>query len=204
MEHYLSILLRSIFLENMALAFFLGMCSFLACSRKVNTALGLGIAVVFVQTLTVPINNVILRNLLQEGALAGVSPALAGVNLTFLSFIIFIGTIAAAVQIVEMTMDRFMPALYSSLGVFLPLIAVNCVILAGSLFMQERNYSFGESVFFGLGSGLGFCIAIVALAAIRERLRYSDVPLGLRGLGITLVTAGLMSMAFMIFSGIQL
>jgi Na+-transporting NADH:ubiquinone oxidoreductase subunit E len=188
----------------MALAFFLGMCSFLACSRKVHTALGLGIAVVFVQTLTVPINNVILRNLLQEGALAGVSPALAGVNLTFLSFIIFIGTIAAAVQIVEMTMDRFMPALYSSLGVFLPLIAVNCVILAGSLFMQERNYSFGESVFFGLGSGLGFCIAIVALAAIRERLRYSDVPLGLRGLGITLVTAGLMSMAFMIFSGIQL
>ena len=204
MEHYLSNLLRSIFLENMALAFFLGMCSFLACSRKVNTALGLGIAVVFVQTLTVPINNVILRSLLQEGALGGVSPALAGVNLTFLSFIIFIGTIAAAVQIVEMTMDRFRPALYSTLGVFLPLIAVNCVILAGSLFMQERNYALGESVVFGLGSGLGFAIAIVAMAAIREKLRYSDVPLGLRGLGIALVTAGLMSMAFMLFSGIQL
>jgi Na+-transporting NADH:ubiquinone oxidoreductase subunit E len=204
MEHYLNILVRGVFLENMALAFFLGMCSFLACSRKVNAALGLGIAVVFVQTLTVPINNVILRSLLQEGALAGISPALAGVNLTFLSFILFIGTIAAAVQVVEMAMDRFMPALYSTLGVFLPLIAVNCVILAGSLFMQERDYSFGESVAFGLGSGLGFCIAIVALAAIRERLRYSDVPLGLRGLGITLVTAGLMSMAFMVFSGIQL
>jgi Na+-transporting NADH:ubiquinone oxidoreductase subunit E len=204
MEHYLSILLRAVFLENMALAFFLGMCSFLACSRKVNTALGLGIAVVFVQTLTVPINNLILRYLLQEGALAGISPALAGVNLTFLSFIIFIGTIAAAVQIVEMTMDRFLPALYSTLGVFLPLIAVNCVILAGSLFMQERNYALGESVVFGLGSGLGFAVAIVAMAAIREKLRYSDVPLGLRGLGIALVTAGLMSMAFMLFSGIQL
>ena len=204
MEHYLNILVRGVFLENMALAFFLGMCSFLACSRKVNTALGLGIAVVFVQTLTVPINNLILRYLLDEGALAGLSPALANVNLTFLSFIIFIGTIAAATQVVEMAMDRFLPALYSTLGVFLPLIAVNCVILAGSLFMQERDYSFGESVVFGLGSGLGFAIAIVALAAIREKLRYSDVPLGLRGLGITLVTAGLMSMAFMVFSGIQL
>ena len=204
MEHYLNLLVRSMFLENMALAFFLGMCSFLACSRKVHTALGLGVAVVFVQTLTVPINNLILRHLLQEGALAGISPALAGVNLTFLSFIVFIGTIAAAVQVVEMAMDRFLPGLYSTLGVFLPLIAVNCVILAGSLFMQERNYAFGESVVFGLGSGLGFAIAIVALAAIREKLRYSDVPLGLRGLGITLVSAGLMSIAFMLFSGIQL
>jgi Na+-transporting NADH:ubiquinone oxidoreductase subunit E len=204
MEHYLNILVRSVFLENMALAFFLGMCSFLACSRKVHTAIGLGVAVAFVQTLTVPINNVILRRLLDEGALGGISPALANVNLTFLSFIIFIGTIAAATQVVEMTMDRFMPHLYATLGVFLPLIAVNCVILAGSLFMQERNYTFGESVVFGLGSGLGFAVAIVALAAIREKLRYSDVPLGLRGLGITLVTAGLMSMAFMLFSGIQL
>lgn len=204
MQHYLDILLRGIFLENMALAFFLGICSFLACSRKVGTAFGLGVAVVFVQTLTVPLNNVILRNLLEEGALGGLSPALANVNLTFLSFIIFIGTIAAAVQIVEMTIDRFLPALYSTLGVFLPLIAVNCVILAGSLFMQERNYTLAESAVFGLGSGLGFAIAIVALAAIREKLRYSDVPLGLRGLGITLVSAGLMSMAFMLFSGIQL
>jgi Na+-transporting NADH:ubiquinone oxidoreductase subunit E len=204
MQHYLDILLRGVFLENMALAFFLGMCSFLACSRKVNTALGLGVAVVFVQTLTVPINNLILRYLLEEGALGRLSPALANVNLTFLAFIIFIGTIAAAVQVVEMTMDRFLPGLYATLGVFLPLIAVNCVILAGSLFMQERNYTLGESVVFGLGSGLGFAIAIVALAAIREKLRYSDVPAGLRGLGITLVSAGLMSMAFMLFSGIQL
>jgi Na+-transporting NADH:ubiquinone oxidoreductase subunit E len=204
MEHYLNLLVRSVFLENMALAFFLGMCSFLACSRKVHTAIGLGVAVVFVQTLTVPINNLILHGLLEEGALAGLSPALGGVNLTFLSFIIFIGTIAAAVQVVEMTMDRFLPALYTTLGVFLPLIAVNCVILAGSLFMQERRYTLGESVVFGFGSGLGFAVAIIALAAIREKLRYSDVPLGLRGLGITLVTAGLMSMAFMLFSGIQL
>lgn len=204
MEHYLNILVRSVFLENMALAFFLGMCSFLACSRKVHTAFGLGVAVVFVQTLTVPINNLILRYLLNEGALAGLHPSLATVNLTFLAFILFIGTIAAATQVVEMAMDRFMPALYSTLGVFLPLIAVNCVILAGSLFMQERNYAFGESVVFGLGSGVGFALAIVALAAIREKLRYSDVPLGLKGLGITLVTAGLMSMAFMLFSGIQL
>jgi Na+-transporting NADH:ubiquinone oxidoreductase subunit E len=204
MEHYLNILVRGVFLENMALAFFLGMCSFLACSRKVHTALGLGVAVVFVQTLTVPINNLILRHLLEEGALARLSPALANVNLTFLAFILFIGTIAAAVQVVEMAMDRFLPHLYATLGVFLPLIAVNCVILAGSLFMQERNYTLGESVVFGLGSGLGFAVAIVALAAIRERLRYSDVPAGLKGLGITLVSAGLMSMAFMLFSGIQL
>jgi Na+-transporting NADH:ubiquinone oxidoreductase subunit E len=204
MEHFLNLAVRSIFLENMALAFFLGMCSFLACSRKVETAIGLGIAVVFVQTLTVPVNNLILHGLLQEGALASISPALAGVNLTFLAFILFIGTIAAAVQVVEMAIDRFAPALYSTLGVFLPLIAVNCVILAGSLFMQERDYTFAESVVFGVGSGAGFAIAIVCLAAIREKLRYSDVPRGLRGLGITLITAGLMSMAFMLFSGIQL
>jgi Na+-transporting NADH:ubiquinone oxidoreductase subunit E len=204
MEHFLNLAVRSIFLENMALAFFLGMCSFLACSRKVETAIGLGIAVVFVQTLTVPINNLILHGLLAEGALASISPALAGANLTFLAFILFIGTIAAAVQVVEMAIDRFAPALYSTLGVFLPLIAVNCVILAGSLFMQERDYTFAESVVFGVGSGAGFAIAIVCLAAIREKLRYSDVPRGLRGLGITLITAGLMSMAFMLFSGIQL
>ena len=204
MQHYLDILLRGVFLENMALAFFLGMCSFLACSRRVGTAFGLGVAVVFVQALTVPINNLILRYLLEEGALGRLSPALAGVNLTFLSFILFIGTIAAATQVVEMAMDRFLPQLYATLGVFLPLIAVNCVILAGSLFMQERNYTLGESVVFGVGSGLGFAVAIVALAAVREKLRYSDVPAGLRGLGITLVSAGLMSMAFMLFSGIQL
>jgi Na+-transporting NADH:ubiquinone oxidoreductase subunit E len=204
MEHYLNLAIRSIFLENMALAFFLGMCSFLACSKKVETAIGLGVAVVFVQTLTVPLNNLLLRYLLGEGALGWVSPALAAVNLSFLSFILFIGTIAAATQIVEMAVDRFAPKLYATLGVFLPLIAVNCVILGGSLFMQERDYSLGESIVFGVGSGLGFAIAIVGLAAIREKLVYSNVPLGLRGLGITFITAGLMSLAFMMFSGIQL
>jgi len=203
-EHLLNIAIRSIFLENMALAFFLGMCSFLACSKKVETAIGLGAAVVFVQALTVPLNNLILVHLLSEGALAWISPTLARVDLTFLAFILFIGTIAAAVQVVEMTVDRFLPGLYSTLGVFLPLIAVNCVILGGSLFMQERNYTLGESVVFGIGSGTGFMIAIVAIAAIREKLAYSDVPAGLRGLGITFVTAGLMSVAFMMFSGIQL
>ena len=204
MEHYLSLAVRSMFLENMALAYFLGMCSFLACSRKVETAIGLGAAVIFVQVLTVPINNLILHGLLAEGALAAFSPALAGVNLTFLSFILFIGTIAAAVQIVEMSIDRFAPALYATLGVFLPLIAVNCVILAGSLFMQEREYTFGESVVYALGSGGGFALAIVAMAAVREKLVYSDVPPGLRGIGIAFITAGLMSLAFMVFSGIQL
>lgn len=204
MEHYISLGLRSIFLENLALAYFLGMCSFLACSKKVETAIGLGVAVVFVQTLTVPLNHLLLRYLLGEGALTWISPALADVNLSFLSFILFIATIAAAVQVVEMTVDRFAPTLYNTLGVFLPLIAVNCVILGGSLFMQEREYSFAESVVFGVGSGLGFAIALIALAAIREKLAYSNIPAGLRGLGITFISAGLMSLAFMMFSGIQL
>ena len=203
MEHFLNIGIRSIFLENMALAYFLGMCSFLACSKKVETAIGLGAAVVFVQTLTVPLNNLILSYLLSEGGLKWLSPHLAGVNLSFLSFIIFIATIAAATQVVEMAVDRFAPGLYNTLGVFLPLIAVNCVILAGSLFMQEREYSFGESVVFGFSSGLGFAIALIALAAIREKLTYSNVPAGLRGLGITFISVGLMSLAFMMFSGIQ-
>jgi Na+-transporting NADH:ubiquinone oxidoreductase subunit E len=203
-EHYLNLALRAIFVENMALVFFLGMCSFLACSRKVETAVGLGLAVVFVQTLTVPLNNLLLRGLLAEGALGWLHPALGRVSLAFLSFIVFIGTIAAAVQIVEMTIERFAPALYATLGVFLPLIAVNCVILGGALFMQERDYTFAESVVFGFGSGLGFALAIVAMAAVRERMRYSNVPGGLRGLGITFVTAGLISLAFMVFSGIQL
>jgi Na+-transporting NADH:ubiquinone oxidoreductase subunit E len=204
MEHYANLFIKSVFIENMALAFFLGMCSFLACSKKVETALGLGAAVVFVQVLTVPLNNVILHGLLTEGALAWLSPSLAHVDLSFLAFILFISTIAAAVQVVEMTVDRFAPALYATLGVFLPLIAVNCVILGGSLFMQERDYTFAESVVYGLGSGLGWALAIVAMAAIREKLRYSNVPYGLRGLGITFITAGLMSIAFMMFSGIQL
>jgi Na+-transporting NADH:ubiquinone oxidoreductase subunit E len=204
MEHYINLGLRSIFLENLALAYFLGMCSFLACSKKVETAIGLGVAVVFVQTLTVPLNHLLLRYLLGEGALTWISPELADVNLSFLSFILFIATIAAAVQVVEMTVDRFAPTLYNTLGVFLPLIAVNCVILGGSLFMQEREYSLGESVVFGIGSGLGFAIALIALAAIREKLAYSNIPAGLRGLGITFISAGLMSLAFMMFSGIQL
>jgi Na+-transporting NADH:ubiquinone oxidoreductase subunit E len=203
-EHYLSLFVKAVFLENMALAFFLGMCSFLACSKKVDTAIGLGVAVVFVQALTVPLNHLLLKGLLAEGALGWLSPALATVDLSFLSFIVFIGSIAAATQVVEMTVERFAPSLYTTLGVFLPLIAVNCVILGGSLFMQERDYGFGESVVFGLGSGLGFALAIVAMAGIREKLEYSHVPDGLKGLGITFVIAGLMSMAFMVFSGIQL
>lgn len=204
MEHYLSLFVRATFLENMALAYFLGMCTFLACSKTVSTAIGLGAAVIFVQTLTVPLNNLILNGLLTEGALAWISPALATVDLTFLSFIIFIATIAAAVQVVEMAVDRFLPALYVSLGVFLPLIAVQCVIMGGSLFMQERDYTFGESIVFGFGSGLGFALAVVALAGIREKMSYSHVPAGLRGLGITFIIVGLMSMSFMVFSGIQL
>lgn len=202
--HYLDLFLRAMFLENMALAFFLGMCSFLACSKNVETAFGLGLAVVFVQTLTVPLNQLILHGLLREGALAGWHPALAAVDLTFLSFILFIGTIAATVQVVEMAVDRFAPRLYTTLGVFLPLIAVNCVILGGALFMQERDYTFAESVVFGFGSGAGWMLAIVAMAGVRERLKYSNVPRGLKGLGITFIVAGLMSMAFMVFSGVQL
>jgi Na+-transporting NADH:ubiquinone oxidoreductase subunit E len=203
MQHYANIVIQSVFLENMALAFFLGMCSFLACSKKVETALGLGVAVVFVQVLTVPLNQVILHQLLAEGSLGRIVPSLAGVDLTFLSFILFISTIAAAVQVVEMVVEKFAPALYTTLGVFLPLIAVNCVILAGSLFMQERDYTLAESAVYGVGSGLGWAIAIVAMAAIREKMTYSNVPAGLKGLGITFVTAGLMSIAFMVFSGIQ-
>jgi Na+-transporting NADH:ubiquinone oxidoreductase subunit E len=202
--HYADLVVKSMFLENMALAFFLGMCSFLACSKKVETALGLGVAVVFVQMLTVPLNNLLLRQLLAEGALEWIHPSLAHVDLGFLAFILFISTIAAAVQVVEMAVDRFAPKLYATLGVFLPLIAVNCVILAGSLFMQERDYTFTESVVYAFGSGLGWALAIVAMAGVREKMRYSDVPAGLKGLGITFITAGLMSVAFMVFSGIQL
>jgi Na+-transporting NADH:ubiquinone oxidoreductase subunit E len=204
MEHYINLGLRSAFLENMALAYFLGMCSFLACAKKVETAIGLGLAVVFVQVLTVPLNNLLLSYLLAEGALAWLHPSLAKVDLSFLAFILFIATIAAAVQVVEMAVERYAPELYNSLGVFLPLIAVNCVILGGSLFMQERSYDFADSVVFGIGSGVGFAIAIIALGAIPQKLEYSNVPAGLRGLGITFITTGLMSMAFMVFSGIQL
>ncbi len=204
MEHYISLFVEWMFVKNMALAFFLGMCSFLAVSRKVDTAVGLGIAVTFVLGITAPMNNLIYNYLLTEGSLAWVSPALADVDLTFLRFLTFIGTIAAMVQIVEMTIDRFAPALYNTLGIFLPLIAVNCAILGGSLLMVEEDYAFGESIAFGLGAGAGFAIAIIALAGIRERMRYSNVPVGLRGLGIAFLLTGLMAIAFQSFGGIEL
>ncbi|NDY94724.1 NADH:ubiquinone reductase (Na(+)-transporting) subunit E [Wenzhouxiangella limi] len=204
-EHYLSLFLRAVFVENMALAFFLGMCTFLAISKKVETALGLGIAVVVVLTLTVPVNNFILHNFLDEGSLAwtGIA-ALEQVDLRFLGLMCYIGLIAAIVQILEMFLDRYVPALYNALGIFLPLITVNCAILGASLFMVERNYQFGESVVFGFGAGVGWALAIVLLAAIREKLKYSDVPEGLRGLGIVFIITGLMSLGFMSFAGVQL
>lgn len=204
LQDYLNLAVKSIFVENMALAFFLGMCSFLAVSRKVDTAVGLGSAVIFVLGITVPMNNLIYNYLLKEGALAWVSPNLAQYDLSFLGFLTYIGTIAAMVQIVEMVLDRYMPKLYSALGVFLPLIAVNCAILGASLWMVERDYTMGESVVFGIGSGIGWALAIAALAAIRERLRYHDIPAPLRGLGITFIITGLMALGFMTFGGIQL
>ena len=188
----------------MALAFFLGMCSFLAVSKKVSTAIGLGGAVVFVLMLTVPMNNLIFRYLLSDGALVWLHPSLAEYDLSFLGFLCYIGTIAALVQIVEMALDRFVPALYNALGIFLPLIAVNCAILGASLFMVERQYTLAESTVFGLGSGIGWALAIIALASIRERMRYSNVPPALRGLGMTFILTGLMAIGFMMFGGIQL
>ncbi|MDT0633973.1 NADH:ubiquinone reductase (Na(+)-transporting) subunit E [Spectribacter hydrogenoxidans] len=202
METYLSLLAKAVFVENLALAFFLGMCTFLALSKKISTAIGLGVAVIVVQGLTVPVNNLIYQFLLQEGALAWAG--LPNVDLSFLGLISYIGVIAAMVQILEMFLDRFMPALYGALGIFLPLITVNCAILGGSLFMVERDYNFTESLTYGLGSGIGWALAIAALAGIREKLKYSDVPDGLQGLGITFITVGLMSLGFMAFSGIQL
>ena len=202
MEVYLSILMKSIFVENLALSFFLGMCTFLAVSKNVSTAFGLSIAVVVVQLITIPANNLIYQYLLKEDALAWAG--LTGVDLTFIGLISYIGIIAAMVQILEMFLDRFVPALYNALGIFLPLITVNCAILGGSLFMVERDYDLAESAVFGLGSGIGWGLAIVALAGLREKMKYSDVPPPLRGLGITFITVGLMSLAFMSFSGIQL
>jgi len=202
MEHYISLFVKAVFIENLALAFFLGMCTFLAVSKKISTAIGLGIAVMVVQTLTVPVNNLIYHYLLQEGALSWLG--MPEIDLSFLVLLSCIGVIAAMVQILEMTLDRYFPALYHALGIFLPLITVNCAILGGSLFMIERDYNFEESVVYGLGSGFGWALAIVAIAGVREKLKYSDVPLGLRGLGITFITAGLMSLGFMAFSGIQL
>ena len=204
MEHYLSLLTKSIFVENMALAYFLGMCSFLAVSKKVETAIGLGVAVIFVLTLTTPLNCLIYNGFLKEGAMAWIHPSLADVDLSFLSFLTMIGSIAATVQVVEMLIDKFAPRLYIALGVFLPLIAVNCAILGASLFMVERDYNVAEAAVFGLGSGIGWLAAITALAAIRERMRYSNVPKALRGLGMAFMVTGLMAMGFMVFSGIQL
>ena len=202
MEHYINLAIKAIFIENLALAFFLGMCTFLAISRKVDTAMGLGAAVIFVQTVTVPINALIYHNLLGPGALTWAG--LSAIDLSFLGLITYIGVIAASVQVLEMFLDRYAPALYHALGIFLPLITVNCAILAGSLFMVERNYGFGESVVYGVSSGAGWALAVVMLAAVREKLKYSDVPDGLQGLGITFITAGLIAMAFLAFSGIQL
>lgn len=204
MQELLSLATKSIFVENMALAYFLGMCSFLAVSKKVDTAFGLGMAVTFVLAVTVPLNNLLYNFVLREGALSWISDDLASTDLSFLSFLALIGTIAASVQVVEMALDKYAPALYSALGVFLPLIAVNCAILGASLFMVERDYSLAESTVFGLGSGIGWMLAIVALAALREKMRYSNVPPALRGLGITFILTGLMAIGFMAFAGIQL
>jgi Na+-transporting NADH:ubiquinone oxidoreductase subunit E len=202
MEHYVNLALKALFVENLALSFFLGMCTFLAISKKVETSFGLGIAVIVVQTITVPTNNLIYHHLLAPGALAWAG--LPEVDLSFLGLITYIGTVAAIVQILEMFLDRYVPALYNALGIFLPLITVNCAILGGTLFMVERAYTFPESVAYGFASGAGWALAIVLLAGIREKLKYSDVPAGLQGLGITFIAAGLMAMVFMAFSGIQL
>ena len=210
MQNYFNIFMNAVFIENLALAFFLGMCTFLAISKNVKTALGLGAAVIAIETITIPVNQLIYANLLKKGALEWMQPYvpsdwdMASVDLEFLTFIVFIGVIAAMVQILEMFLDKFVPALYVQLGIFLPLITVNCAILGGSLFMQERNYKLDESIVYGLGCGVGWALALAALAGIREKMKYSDVPPPLRGLGITFITVGLMSLAFMSFGGISL
>ena len=202
MEAYISLFVKAVFIENMALAFFLGMCTFLAISKKVQTAIGLGIAVIVVLAITTPVNNLIFNLLLKEGALAWAG--YPDVDLSFLGYISYIGVIAAMVQILEMILDKYFPPLYNALGVFLPLITVNCAILGASLFMVERDYNFGESVVYGVGAGLGWALAIATLAGIREKLKYSDIPAGLQGLGITFISVGLMALGFMSFSGVQL
>jgi Na+-transporting NADH:ubiquinone oxidoreductase subunit E len=202
MSHYFNIFISSVFIENLALAFFLGMCTFLALGKQIGTAFGLGIAVIAVQGITVPINNLTYQYFLKDGALAWAG--LPDVDLSFLGLISYIGVIAAMVQILEMVLDRYVPALYNALGIFLPLITVNCAILGGTLFMVERDYNFSESVVYGLGTGFGWALAITTLAGIQEKLKYSDVPDGLQGLGITFVITGLMSLGFLSFSGIQL
>ena len=202
MEYYLSLFVKFVFVENMALNFFLGMCTFIAISKKINAAYGLGVAVVVVQGITVPANNLIYTYLLADGALSWAG--LPNVDLSFLAFITYIGVIAAIVQIMEMFLDKYVPALYNALGVFLPLITVNCAIMGGSLFMQSRDYNLAESTVFGIGSGMGWALAILALAGVREKMKYSDVPQGLQGLGITFITVGLMALGFMSFSGVSL
>lgn len=201
---YINLAIKSIFVENILLAYFLGMCSFLACSKKVDTAFGLGFAVIFVQTITIPANWAIRHFLLGPGALQWINPSFATLDLSFLNFICFIATIASMVQLVEMILDKFFPKLYHALGIFLPLITVNCAILGGSLFMVEREYGFVQSTVFGVSSGAGWALAICSMAAIRKKLRYSHIPNGLKGLGITMIVTGLMAMAFMCFSGINL
>lgn len=202
MEHYISLFVRAVFIENLALSFFLGMCTFIAVSKKITTAFGLGIAVTVVLAISVPVNNLVYQNLLAPGALgwAGFPDA----DLSFLGFLTYIGVIAALVQILEMILDKFFPALYNALGIFLPLITVNCAIFGAVAFMVERDYNFGESVVFGIGSGLGWMMAITLLAGIREKLKYADIPHGLRGLGITFLMVGLMGLGFMSFSGVSL
>ncbi len=205
MEHYINLFVKSVFIENMVFAYFLGMCSYLAVSKKVSTAAGLGIAVIFVLAITVPVDYLLETKVLKEGALVWLSPSLADVDLSFLSFIMFIAVIAAMVQLVEMIVEKFAPALYNQLGIFLPLIAVNCAILGGSLFMQQKEFvNIGEATTYGLGSGVGWLLAIVGIAAIREKIEYSNVPAPLKGLGITFIVTGLMGMAFMGFMGIKL
>lgn len=202
MMDLVNLFIKAVFVENLALTFFLGMCTFLAVSKQISTALGLGIAVIVVQSLTVPINNLIYQFLIRDGALAWAG--LSEMNLSFLGLISYISVIAATVQVLEMFLDRHVPSLYNSLGIFLPLITVNCAILGGSLFMVERDYTFSESVTYGVGSGAGWALAIVAMAGVREKLKYSDIPAGLQGLGVAFITAGLMALGFMAFSGIQL
>ncbi|WP_350561618.1 NADH:ubiquinone reductase (Na(+)-transporting) subunit E [Psychrobacter sp. CAL346-MNA-CIBAN-0220] len=202
MGHYVSLFITSVFIENMALAYFLGMCTFLAVSKKVSTAIGLGVAVVFVMALTVPLNNLLFQFILKDGALAWAG--FPDIDLSFLGLLSYIGLIAAVVQILEMFLDKFVPSLYNALGVFLPLITVNCAILGGVLFMVERDYNFSESVVYGFGAGFGWALAITVLAGIREKLKYSDIPAPLQGLGITFITVGLMSLGFMSFGGMSI
>lgn len=204
MEQMISLFIRAVFVENMALAFFLGMCTFLAISKSMQAALGVAVAVIVVLTVTVPLNNLLLTYVLGAGALSWLGPQFADVDLSFLGLILYIGVIASVVQILEMFLDKFVPTLYNALGIYLPLITVNCAIFGGVLFMVERDYNFTESVVYGAGAGVGWALAIIALAGVREKLKYSDVPAGLQGLGITFISAGLMALGFMSFGGIDL